>query len=242
MQGYSLALGSVQWSCGVFPPGRPPDRVLEHTIELRLPRIGEWMGEPQGATYPLMIDLHLGYHQMRVREQDSHRSASRLHYDLLVIPLGLTNALVTFQSCRQWQRHLLLLFDALIIYNRTWEFHLSQLDETGGIVAMSEVFHLDHVICVQSAQEEIQTLLDRFTEISAGIGSDGLPIWWWDPGIHRSDRLLQMMRVIDKVVTVIGLCHCGDVVRGVVEPCSIWRGRFSLTIPRIESILWIGRL
>jgi hypothetical protein len=183
----------------VFPPGRPPDRVLEHTIELRLPRIGEWMGEPQGETYPLMIDLHLGYHQMRAREQDTHRSASRLHYDFLVMPLGLTNALVTFQSCRQWQRHLLLLFDALIIYNRTWEVHLSQLDETGGIVAMTEVFHLDHVISAQSAQEEIQTLLDRFTEISTGIGSGGLPIWWWDPGIHRSDRLLQMMRMIDRL-------------------------------------------
>jgi hypothetical protein len=78
----------------------------------------------------------------------------------------------------------LLLFDAFIIYNRTWEFHLSQLDETGGIVAMSEVFHLDHVICAQIAQEEIQTMLDRFMEISTGIGSDGLPIWWWDPGIH----------------------------------------------------------
>jgi hypothetical protein len=153
------------------------------------------------------------------------------------MPLGLTNALVTFQSCRQWQRHLLLLFDALIIYNRTWEVHLSQLDETGGIVAMTEVFHLDHVISAQSAQEEIQTLLDRFTEISAGIGSGGLPIWWWDPGIHQSDRLLQMMRMIDRVMSVIGLCHCGDVVRGVVELCSIWRGRFSLTIPRIESIL-----
>jgi hypothetical protein len=35
---------------------------------------------------------------------------------------------------------------------------------------------------------------------------------------------------------VIGLRHCGDVVRGVVEICSIWRGRFSLMIPRIESI------
>jgi hypothetical protein len=45
-----------------------------------------------------------------------------------------------------------------------------------------------------------------------------------------------MMRVIDRVVLVIGLCHCGDVVRGVVEPCSIWRGRVSLTISRIESI------
>jgi hypothetical protein len=27
----------------------------------------------------------------------------------------------------------------------------------------------------------------------AGIGSGGLPIWWWDPGIHLSDRLIQMM-------------------------------------------------
>jgi hypothetical protein len=235
MQGYSLAHGSVQWSCGVFPPGRPPDRVLEHTIELRLPRINEWMGEPQGAAYPSMIDLHLGYHQMRAREQDSHRSASRLHYDFLVMPLGLTNTLVTFQSCRQWQRHLLLLFDALIIYNRTWEVHLSQLGETGEIMAMTEFFHLDLVISAQGAQEEIQALLDRFTEGSTTvIGSGDLPIWWWDPGIHPNNGLLQMRMVTDRVEAVIGLRHCGDVVRGVVEFFSIWRDSFSLTIPRIE--------
>jgi hypothetical protein len=48
------------------------DRVFEHTIELRFPRIGEWMGEPQVAAYPSMIEIHLGYHQMRVREQDRH--------------------------------------------------------------------------------------------------------------------------------------------------------------------------
>jgi hypothetical protein len=77
------------------------------------------------------------------------------------------------------------------------------------------------VISAQSAQEEIQTLLDQFTEFSVGIGSGGLPIWWWDPDIHRSDRLLQMMRMIDRFMSVIGLCHCGDVVRGVVEICSI---------------------
>jgi hypothetical protein len=45
-----------------------------------------------------------------------------------------------------------------------------------------------------------------------------------------------MMRMIDRVVSVIGLCHCGDVVRGVVEIFSIWRGIFSLMIPMIESI------
>jgi hypothetical protein len=151
---------------------------------------------------------------MRVREQDSRRSASRFHYDFLVMPLGLTNALVTLQSCRQWQRHLLLLFDALIIYNRTWEVHPSQLDETGG-------GHCGHFICTmisaQSAREEIQTLLEWFTEIATGIGSGGLPISWWDPDIHQSDRQLQMMRMIDRVVSVIGLCLCEDIVRGVVD-------------------------
>jgi hypothetical protein len=46
MQGYSLTHGSVQWNFGVFLLGIPPDRVLKNTIELRLPRINEWMGEP----------------------------------------------------------------------------------------------------------------------------------------------------------------------------------------------------
>jgi hypothetical protein len=112
----------------VFSPGRPPDRVLKHTIELWLPRIDEWMGEPRGTTYPSMTNLHLGCQQMRAREQDSHKYASILHYDLWVIPLWLTNALVIVQSCRQWHRHLLLLFDAFIIHSKIWEFHLSQLD------------------------------------------------------------------------------------------------------------------
>jgi hypothetical protein len=161
-----LAHDSVQWSFGEFLPRIPLGKVFENTIELRLYRIGEWMGETKGEAYPSMIDLHQGYHQIRAREKDSHRSASKLHHDFLVMPLGLTNALVIFQSCRKWKRHILLLFDALIIYSRTWEFHLHQLDETYGIVAMIESFHLDHVI---SAQDEIQTLLDQFTEISVGI-------------------------------------------------------------------------
>jgi hypothetical protein len=71
------------------------------------------------VTCPSMIDLHLGYHEMRAKEKDTHSSASILHYDFLVMPLGLTNALVTFQSGWQWQRHLMFLFDALTIYNRT---------------------------------------------------------------------------------------------------------------------------
>jgi hypothetical protein len=61
------------------------------------------------------------------------------------------------------------------------------------------------------------------------IGSGRLTIWWWDPGIHQSDGLLQMRLTIDKAEVVIGLHHDGDEVRGVVEFF------FSLMMPRIED-------
>jgi hypothetical protein len=60
MQGSSLAHSSRQWSYGAFPLGRPLDRGLEKTLDLRLPRIGEWMGEPQGAAYTSIFELRRG--------------------------------------------------------------------------------------------------------------------------------------------------------------------------------------
>jgi hypothetical protein len=99
---YTLAHGGAQQSFGAFPPGRPPHRAIEYTIGLRLPRISEWMGEPQQAVYPSMVDFHLGYHQAWVREQGTHMPVLGCHHEFLVIPLGLTNALVTFQSLMQW--------------------------------------------------------------------------------------------------------------------------------------------
>jgi hypothetical protein len=41
---------------------------------------------------------------------------------------------------------------------------------------------------------------------SACLGSGRLPIWWWDPGIPLSDRLLQMIvMMIDRDVTMIDM-------------------------------------
>jgi hypothetical protein len=143
MQGSSLAHSSGQWSFGAFPPGRPPDRGLEHTLDLRLPRIREWMGEPRGATYTSIIELRRGCQQMRIRELDTHRSVPRYHQGILVVPLGLTNTVVTLKSCAQLSRHISLWFDAL---GRTWEDHLSQSDEIGSLVAMAKFIRLDFVI------------------------------------------------------------------------------------------------
>jgi hypothetical protein len=107
-----------------------------------------------------MIDVHLRYHQAWAREQGTHMYVPGYHHEFVVMPLGLTNALVTFQSFMQWKRHLLLLFDALIVCSRMGEDYWSQWDEIGCIVALTEFIHLDSVISVLSAQDDIQTYLD----------------------------------------------------------------------------------
>lgn len=226
----SLAYISVQWSFGAFPLRKPPNRDLEHTIDLRLPRIGKRMGEPHRVAYTSISDLHWGCQQMRAREQVIHRVVPKYYQGFLVMPLGLTNASVTLQSCKQWQRHPLPLFDALTIHSRTWEGHLSQSSEIGSLVAMAEFICLDLVIKIKDAQGESHTLLGWCTEFSTtDIGNGGLPMRWWDPDIHLSDGLFRMRLTIDRVEVVIGLHRGGNRERGVVEFC------FSLMIPKIED-------
>jgi hypothetical protein len=93
----------------------------------------------KGAKVFSMIDLRSEYYQMRIKGQDVPKTAFRTrygHFEFLVLPFGLTDALTLFMDLmnRVFQPYLdnfvVVFINDILVYSKSYEEHEQHLRQT----------------------------------------------------------------------------------------------------------------
>ena len=101
-----------------------------------LPMIDDLLNQLKDASVFLKIDLRSGYHQLRIKDADVHKTAFRMrygHYEFLVMLFRLTNETTTFMDLmnrvfRLYVYQFVVVFiDDILVYSKDREDHDTHL-------------------------------------------------------------------------------------------------------------------
>ena len=149
-----LEAGIIQHSasdwCSRIVPIEKKDGKLRLCIDFRdlnkitrrdsypMPRIDEILDKLAGASIFSTLDATSGFHQIALNPQDRHKTAFAWKgglYEFTRMPFGLCNAPATFQRVMdktfraESDSHIIPYFDDIIIFSKSYEEHLSHLEQ-----------------------------------------------------------------------------------------------------------------
>ena len=103
-----------------------------------LPLMDELFDRVHGAKWFSKLDLRTGFHQIRLADEDTGKTAFRTRYgsyEYLVLPMGLCNAPGTFMQLMNdtfrdmLDKSVLVFLDDILVFSRTKEEHMGHLRE-----------------------------------------------------------------------------------------------------------------
>ncbi|MCO5547318.1 hypothetical protein L7F22_000766 [Adiantum nelumboides] len=170
------------------------------------------------------IDLKSGYHQIRIRSEDVHKTAFRTTfglYEFLVMPFGLTNAPATFNRMmdrifRPHQQFVGTFFDDMIVYSKNDEEHRHHL-----AIVFKEL--RSHRLLIDAKKSEF--FLEEIHFLGHIVSKDGVRM---DPAKkvkfdrQKAPGLLQPLPIPDKPWESIAMDFIFDLSRTQTGNDGIW--------------------